>query len=116
MTAHDRLYELAQRVTCSEVHEGVLCVDCRREGHGCLRAWALAREIPDVASPSPRWLPIEIAPKDSEILSWDGKHTRVVMWVKFSDGTACWCYPQDLSYRPNPTHWMSLPAPPKDTP
>ncbi len=52
MTAEDRrtrrLRELASRVTCSEVSEGVICQMCRYEGNGCLRAWALNGEWPAV--------------------------------------------------------------------
>ncbi len=55
-----RAHTLAQRVTCSEVHEGVLCAPCRIQGAGCLRAWAVNGD----------WPPSKNAARQVIVLAW----------------------------------------------
>lgn len=64
------------------------------------------------------WLPIEGAPKDgTPILAWDGDRMTVVIWQPLTENGywslhVCggYAYTGDFS----PTHWMPLPAPPKE--
>ena len=61
------------------------------------------------------WQPIETAPKDSEILVWDGKdiwlvETEFGMYPKHN---GCGCCSSSVHYEA--THWMPLPEPPKET-
>ena len=63
----------------------------------------------------PQWQPIETAPKDSEILVWDGKdiwlvETEFGMYPKHN---GCGCCSSSVHYEA--THWMLLPEPPKET-
>ena len=58
------------------------------------------------------WKPIETAPKDeTEVI---GYHSGMVSIIWFTDGEWCW---QDnyLSLLGEPTHWMPLPKPPKES-
>jgi len=52
------------------------------------------------------WKPIEIAPKDERILLWDGT-VEFGIW----DGINFRSY--EHGSKIHPTHWMSLPKPPK---
>jgi len=60
------------------------------------------------------WKPIETAPKTAPILVYtiDGG-IDVVWWQRdFLDGSEYW---QNEAYDdPQPTHWMPLPAPPRE--
>lgn len=73
------------------------------------------------------WQPIETAPKDRAILVWDGEHIDLVAWeiinidrtigtwsVQARGTNAEWGEYGDPEPRvESPTHWISLPEPPK---
>lgn len=60
-------------------------------------------------SPDVAWYPIGDAPKDgSHILSWNGNYAMVVKW----DGQD-WVETNSEYFKPEPSHWMPLPEPPK---
>lgn len=67
-----------------------------------------------------RWQPIETAPKDSPILSWDGSSYGCVVWYSCRRK---WRLIEERDNRPcaesdeweGITHWMPLPDPPADT-
>lgn len=67
------------------------------------------------------WQPIETAPKvDGErILLFTGRDGRwgtlIGKWMAWNDGSGEW-YEDDGPGIDNATHWMPLPAPPKDEP
>ena len=59
------------------------------------------------------WLPITSAPKDREILVYDPTPVYGgVKIAKWNDRHKIWSYGICL-YCPKSTHWMPLPAPPK---
>jgi hypothetical protein len=62
------------------------------------------------------WQPIETAPKDgTHILIYDAYgECSVVYWFTYDNGNDCgWTY--DGGDRFDPSHWMPLPDPPKET-
>ena len=67
---------------------------------------------------APEWMPIETAPKDGQCLLWvktdDGG--EVMKLTRDADGA--WLYEGEPTYSATfyiePTHWMPLPASPKD--
>ena len=63
----------------------------------------------------PQWQPIETAPKDSEILVWDGKDIWLVEteFGMYPKENGCGCCSSSVHYEA--THWMPLPKPPKET-
>jgi hypothetical protein len=69
------------------------------------------------------WEPIETAPKDGSVilLCWpfgdhvDGPHIETGSWMKLSGYAAHWCRAGKWTPGLDPTHWMPLPAPPKET-
>lgn len=67
---------------------------------------------------APQWQPIESAPKDGDILAWDGDDIRVTHWHTRPSGAGGW-YEQVDQYEVffwSPTHWQPLPAPPEERP
>ena len=59
------------------------------------------------------WKPIETAPKNQEILVWDGKdiwlvNTEYEMYPKHNGCGCC-----SSSVHEEATHWMPMPEPPK---
>ncbi|MEW4985202.1 Lar family restriction alleviation protein [Stenotrophomonas geniculata] len=65
-----------------------------------------------------QWQPIESAPKDGDILAWDGYDTRVTHWHTRPSGAGGWLEQID-QYEVifwQPTHWQPLPAPPEESP
>jgi hypothetical protein len=75
------------------------------------------------------WQPIETAPKDGEwLICWDGKKVQPLTWISdtystdytgWAYGLADWggtLYEGYNEVEREPTHWMPLPPPPKDTP
>ncbi len=62
---------------------------------------------------SVKWQPIATAPKDTDILGWDGHDMRVTVWMT-RPGGAGWFEQTDRYeiYFWDPTHWMPLPEPP----
>jgi len=72
--------------------------------------------MPDTPQTPPEWVPIKSAPQDG---------TYIVAWLGDVQRVAVICWTQMLGryrwYEPGmggcaPTHWMPLPAPPKDQP
>lgn len=67
-----------------------------------------------------KWQPIETAPKDGTlIVGFFDKKMAVVSWRRFGGSSfweLCVCGDQAESSEWFPTHWLSLPAPPKDGP
>jgi hypothetical protein len=64
------------------------------------------------------WQPIETAPKDGcAILAWRDSGVHVMRWRERGDGSGFWdewrVRLKSLQAAP-PTHWMPLPAPPKE--
>lgn len=65
-----------------------------------------------------KWQPIETAPRDgTEIWAFNGEQARM-HWVE-GDGFALWIWSDELlsdidPCAEQPTHWMPLPAPPKE--
>ena len=59
------------------------------------------------------WQPIETAPKDADILGWNGKSMTTVRWVWFP---GYWALSEAGGYTEDdewePAHWMPLPEPP----
>jgi hypothetical protein len=55
------------------------------------------------------WQPIETAPKDDEtwVLAFNGDEYAVCIW------TGEYWSDNEYMMRPQPTHWMPLPEPPK---
>lgn len=71
-----------------------------------------------IDAPAPQWQPIESAPKDGDILAWDGDDIRVTHWHTRPSGAGGW-YEQVDQYEVffwSPTHWQPLPAPPEERP
>lgn len=66
------------------------------------------------------WMPIETAPKDSNVLLTDGVNVSEGGWVSDVDQGAEWegqlgmadWWSVSLAWKP--THWQPLPAPPED--
>lgn len=90
-----------------------------------VQAGRIARELEEAAQAleAGPWMPIETAPKETEVLVWFGP----VVGVKsatytelFGDAVWFWCvtdgkfnpHPVRRYCAPYPTHWMPLPAPP----
>lgn len=60
-----------------------------------------------------KWQPIETAPKDGfHILLWSDDIQFVGFWAQGRAGGWCAVADKCPSIKPNPTHWMPLPAPP----
>jgi len=71
--------------------------------------------VAEIAALSPQWQPIELAPKDGDILAWDGDDIRVTHWHTRPSGAGGW-YEQVDQYEVffwGPTHWQPLPASPE---
>lgn len=101
------------------------CVRCENCGasssytdHNCRELWN------ERAS---HWLAIETAPKDSLIDLWNGFRYTSCGWAipnyhEEEDSDYCWCERRSdesnfdeywFEIEPQPTHWMSIPEPPK---
>lgn len=66
------------------------------------------------------WQPIKTAPKDgTAILGWSEEMEEVMSIVWVDDRGGSWrissCSSMELGSWGQPTHWMPLPAPPKDS-
>lgn len=61
------------------------------------------------------WQPIETAPKDgTAFLAYEGgkSHPHYECWWQHNDWTDEQYWQDEADSEPEPTHWMSLPAPP----
>ena len=62
------------------------------------------------------WKPIDDAPKDVEILGWDGIQRAVICWREYGRGICGWelscpgSNAEDDGF--SPTHWCHIPRPP----
>lgn len=60
------------------------------------------------------WQPIETAPKTPfDILGTDGRWVCMIGWCPIKDGEYGWV--TNTGYQVEPTHWMDMPKPPKET-
>lgn len=75
------------------------------------QAEAMAR-----AAQAQAWQPIETAPKDRQIMLWDGEYVTQGAWC--SHGAGYWLPAEANDFSgPGwmPKHWSPMPAPPKET-